>query len=257
MDTLPQEMTDRVLDFLFNNRKALTACGQACSHWLPGSRYYLFATITLQTLAWSHVETQRDLNVLCSPGSTVHRYVQALRIDGFHGKTNSIFGHLPKFPILRRLDLDGIDLYRLSIPAQKWIENQVDTITSLSLSGVHFHSHDAACRLVAAAHQLKSFKIGNIWWITHSADPLYNPKPPPISSCLSLKLGGKSFPFIRWMAQWREISRPPDLILRFGDLQSKPIRADRFTIPYALNLLGHHVIERSSYTPKLYLQNRK
>lgn len=103
MDTLPQEMTDRILDFLFDDRKALNMCGQVCSYWVSGSRYHLFATIHLQTRAWSNVETQRDLAILCNPGGTVQEYVQDLNIYGRNGRTNIIFGQLPNYPILRQL----------------------------------------------------------------------------------------------------------------------------------------------------------
>lgn len=42
---LPSELTDRILDFLHDDRRALASCALTCRGWLPTSRHHLFHTL--------------------------------------------------------------------------------------------------------------------------------------------------------------------------------------------------------------------
>ncbi|KAI0087374.1 hypothetical protein BDY19DRAFT_995062 [Irpex rosettiformis] len=49
-DTLPPELGDRVIDFLHDDSRALSACSLTCRSWLPVARYH----------RWSHTRLERS-----------------------------------------------------------------------------------------------------------------------------------------------------------------------------------------------------
>jgi len=44
---LPNEIQDRILDFLYDPKSALETCALVCRAWVPASRYHLFSRIRL------------------------------------------------------------------------------------------------------------------------------------------------------------------------------------------------------------------
>ena len=44
---LPPELTDRIIDFLYDNHLALSSCSLTCSSWLPTSRLHRFRLVRL------------------------------------------------------------------------------------------------------------------------------------------------------------------------------------------------------------------
>ncbi|KAL6305980.1 hypothetical protein BKA93DRAFT_730135, partial [Sparassis latifolia] len=51
LSVLPNELIDRIIDFLWNDRKALHNCALACRLFLPSSRYHLFSHIRVTSRA--------------------------------------------------------------------------------------------------------------------------------------------------------------------------------------------------------------
>jgi hypothetical protein len=49
MALLPLEITDRIIDFLHDDRKALYTCRLVCREWIHSSRTHLFWAINLST----------------------------------------------------------------------------------------------------------------------------------------------------------------------------------------------------------------
>src|ERR1700722_987152 len=47
MHSIPNEIQDRILDFLHDSKPALKACALVCKAWLPTSRYHLAPVIKL------------------------------------------------------------------------------------------------------------------------------------------------------------------------------------------------------------------
>ena len=49
MHSIPNEIQDRILDFLHDSKPALKACALVCKAWLPTSRYHLTPVIKLNS----------------------------------------------------------------------------------------------------------------------------------------------------------------------------------------------------------------
>jgi hypothetical protein len=47
MPEFPAELTDRIIDFLHSDKRALAACSLVCKSWIPASRCHLFREFTL------------------------------------------------------------------------------------------------------------------------------------------------------------------------------------------------------------------
>ncbi|KAJ6585693.1 hypothetical protein B0H19DRAFT_854687, partial [Mycena capillaripes] len=45
---MPPELTDRIIDFLWDSQLDLRACSMVCRQWLPSSRHHLFESITVR-----------------------------------------------------------------------------------------------------------------------------------------------------------------------------------------------------------------
>ncbi|KAJ7831181.1 hypothetical protein B0H13DRAFT_1522858, partial [Mycena leptocephala] len=45
---MPPELTDRIMDFLWDSQPSLCACSLVCRKWLPASRHHLFDSITIR-----------------------------------------------------------------------------------------------------------------------------------------------------------------------------------------------------------------
>ncbi|EMD35006.1 hypothetical protein CERSUDRAFT_96920 [Gelatoporia subvermispora B] len=45
---VPSELTDRIIDFLYNDKSSLKACSLTCRTWLPSSRFHKFRSIEIQ-----------------------------------------------------------------------------------------------------------------------------------------------------------------------------------------------------------------
>jgi hypothetical protein len=75
MALLPPEITDRIIDFLHDDRKALYACSLVCREWVPSSHTHLFWTINLSR------NCQTALLRLLEFTPQVRLYVRELSVD--------------------------------------------------------------------------------------------------------------------------------------------------------------------------------
>lgn len=54
MVEIPPEITDRILDLLYNDHATLRSCSLVCKEWLPSSRFHIFDTLELPDLSTQH-----------------------------------------------------------------------------------------------------------------------------------------------------------------------------------------------------------
>lgn len=153
---LPQELVDQVIDHLYSDPQALSACALVCQSWVHPSRYHLFSSIVIRyraspffTLTSSpnctiiphihevqllshHPFIRRDLEWLVEalPHLTVlsSSPVADLKISRFNGEvlTAESCAVIPSiFPLLKRLNL-----YH---PRKRWFVNLVEVFCMLPL----------------------------------------------------------------------------------------------------------------------------
>lgn len=101
---LPHELTDHIIDFLYADRRALSACSLVCHAWLAPARYHRFSHTTVR----GRVEPFMEL-LAFSPGFAP--YVRTFELDGArwptrrHYATAEIISVLDRLPALRHFIL--------------------------------------------------------------------------------------------------------------------------------------------------------
>jgi hypothetical protein len=79
--TLPTELTDAIIDYLYDDRCALAQCSAVCKAWLARSRHHHFKHVFLSYKNRSRISAFMDL--FNSPHSTIAPHILSLRlVDG-------------------------------------------------------------------------------------------------------------------------------------------------------------------------------
>ena len=128
--TIPQELSDLIVDFLHNDIAALCNVGLVCKSWLPASRVHLFSDITLSAMFNVH----HALEVICAEGSTIPPYISHLEME--NDESQSVDETLLRLPLLSNLKclrFISIDMADFTPDAKKRLTTMSERLTTLSL----------------------------------------------------------------------------------------------------------------------------
>ncbi|KAI0346439.1 hypothetical protein BDW22DRAFT_1352493 [Trametopsis cervina] len=112
-DSLPAEVNDRIIDFLYDDARALAACSLTCQAWLPTARYHRWANTRLRSF-----RVPRFIELLVGSPSLA-TYVTGLefqsRVGSFGRRTNTLMKCNPveldmllnRLPFLHHLSLES------------------------------------------------------------------------------------------------------------------------------------------------------
>src|ERR1700722_11607390 len=78
MHSIPNEIQDRILDFLHDSKPALKACALVCKAWLPTSRYHLTPVIKLNPHTLDYI-----IKIFKNPNCTI-RSCTELFVDNWY-----------------------------------------------------------------------------------------------------------------------------------------------------------------------------
>jgi hypothetical protein len=125
---IPQELSDLIIDFLYNDVSALCSAGLVCKSWLPASRFHLFSRIKLSSWNVPHF-----LELICAEGSIVlHHIVDfAIRVDEIQMLEEMLL-RLPLLSNLKTLRLSHINMASLTPDAKKRLNIMFRNLTSLT-----------------------------------------------------------------------------------------------------------------------------
>jgi hypothetical protein len=171
---LPAELTDVVIDFLHDDEDGLANCSLVCKAWLPATRYHIFENLVLDP--WS-IESFVDL--ITQPLATVAPVIHQLAIDmnrtRFHTIFNLILTRLPRFHMLRRLELRRVRWYALNDQAIKAINFAFGGIAELSISHNTFWDPKEVVGLVSGFTSLQKLSFRDLdWKAWHDASPNFD-----------------------------------------------------------------------------------
>ena len=128
MPTIPQELSDMILDFLHNDVAALCNAGLVCKSWLPSSRFHLFSEIWLSSLE------HHGLELTCVEGSTIPPYILDLSIEGNERQfVDETLRRLPLLSNIKSLRLTHINMANLTPDAKKKLTTMLQNLTTLYL----------------------------------------------------------------------------------------------------------------------------
>jgi hypothetical protein len=152
MTKVPPELTDRIIDFLHSDRKALKTCALVCKSWIPSSRLHLFETLYLTTSN----KILELTNLLGSNDSTtIERHVRTLKINDWVPFVR-LAQYLSRFPALESLILIGVqdDIHGLD-DLHLWFNG----ITNLDVMSFQFINPKCFSRFLDAFPLLESLRI--------------------------------------------------------------------------------------------------
>jgi hypothetical protein len=88
-ESLPDELTDRIIDFLHSDEDALSSCSLVCKAWLPSNRYHYSLYISPRNVDYL-------VELLATPTLTIGKHAHYLEI----GKIGHSKGYRRPIPAL-------------------------------------------------------------------------------------------------------------------------------------------------------------
>ncbi|TDL19486.1 hypothetical protein BD410DRAFT_792102 [Rickenella mellea] len=195
------ELTDVIIDYLHDDRRALGTCGLVCRSWLPSSRFHLFSTVQIYFF-----DVDTALPIICSPTSTIPPYVRHLELEdaglevggySYPQWLNEGLLKLPIFGALESLSLAHVAWGSLTVETRSSLLNMTRGLKRLELEYMQFGTVEQALDFFSSAPSLESLSLGSIQCHAENA-------PPTKTNKLRLKqvtFGGDSYtlPLIDWL----------------------------------------------------------
>ena len=176
---LPPELTDRIIDFLYNEPRALAACSLVAKSWTGASRCHQF---TWARLVSDEDWAKLDQLIETSP-STIH-YIRRITTDATDERPTSFFSACTRFPLLEHITMNGVITPPWELEAAA-ISSVAHKITSLALGhNASFPSRDGFWPMVRMFPNLRCFDPLEARYVV-SSEPLqlssWSCYSPPIS----------------------------------------------------------------------------
>ncbi|KAJ6585706.1 hypothetical protein B0H19DRAFT_426390 [Mycena capillaripes] len=151
---LPPELTDRIIDFLWDSHPDLRTCSLVCSQWLPSSRRHLFELVMAQT-------DDRFLALWQSPSNFLSSHARILDFGRWSKITDArIPIMLQALPTVRHLRTIIIGSFLPSPEAFPLLPH----VPKLSLQHTKFGSCADFTRFISKFAGLRKLELGSVGW---------------------------------------------------------------------------------------------
>lgn len=180
---LPPELCDRIIDYLFCDRCALSACALTCRAWLPASRLHLFRHVRLQA------STIPSLLCVLMETPAIGAYVEDLiLLTGSQGftipdvtqmKTLQMLKEiLDRLPVVKSLKIPVF--FRISVMETLILSALSKSLQAISFSGLFITDLQALSDLLASFPHLQSVGFSNeVLWL-----PIIRLPPPRVGEVI-------------------------------------------------------------------------
>ncbi|KAI0351513.1 hypothetical protein OH77DRAFT_1513787 [Trametes cingulata] len=178
---LPQELADQVIDHLWNDRCALSACSLACHAWLPSARTHLFRDQRL-----TGAKDCARFEELLESSPDIARYVRKLAIhepmstayaQNWINRVPSLVAKLDRLTTLELIGLHYVSLYKTAPETLAALSR----LTALVFADVYFDSFMDVHALLSAACNVRDLCFYRVLWLNPSCSTYGSvaPKAPP------------------------------------------------------------------------------
>ncbi|KAI0926564.1 hypothetical protein AcW1_002478 [Taiwanofungus camphoratus] len=172
----PTEIYERIIDFLWSDRRSLLACALTCRAWLPRSRYILFYCTEL----WNSDQIRRFCSLVDASPYLAY-LVRELNICPYPLAQFKLFEVFPsalagKLLSVESLRIGGahrpkLHLYPISQHFAT-LMSQFTSVSTLTLGNMEFSSVTDFGRLVCSLPCLSNLTCGMLSWTTNQYNPL-------------------------------------------------------------------------------------
>lgn len=166
---LPPELCDRIIDYLFCDRCALSACALTCRAWLPASRLHLFRHVRLQA------STIPSFLCVLMETPAIGAYVEDLMIlTGSQGFTIPDIAQMKTLQMLKEIfdrlpavkTLKVPVFFRISVMETLILSALSKSLQAISFSGLFITDLQALSELLASFPHLQSVGFSNeVLWL--------------------------------------------------------------------------------------------
>ncbi|KAJ6477628.1 hypothetical protein C8R45DRAFT_363595 [Mycena sanguinolenta] len=148
---VPPELTDRIIDYLWDSQIDLRTCSLVCSHWLPTSRRHIFESLTVRRDA-------RFLALVQCPSNVVANYTRAVDFRLWSPEIDDDTCRiLPSLPNLEALTVGEIPPSPENFPV-------LPRVRKLSLQHTSFASCVDFVLFISKFPDLRELELGWITW---------------------------------------------------------------------------------------------
>ncbi|KAH9949734.1 hypothetical protein B0H21DRAFT_88427 [Amylocystis lapponica] len=196
---VPSELSDRIIDFLWNTPVALRACSLTCRMWLPSSHFHMFRYKSVELrrrVDWELFETILRGSAEASTGLT--NYIYSINILAFGNEEVDIESSwlalvepgtmlhplLAGLSAVRQLTIDGCDHGGANLAARyarliHFLSNLtfIRSVTTLELRYTFYETHDDLMRILSACSPILASLHLRDCYVRHGPPPPVLPLP--------------------------------------------------------------------------------
>lgn len=157
--TLPFEICELIIDYLYDDKAALRKCSLVCKSWLLSARFHVFQTLELVSYG-----IEDALDFICAEGCTIPKYVRHLEITGEENNQaeelfNSALLRLPPLIDLENLALHSLPWATLDDGAKTRLSSMLSRTTSLGLYAAKVRAVPASSFSRSIIDRLQSVRL--------------------------------------------------------------------------------------------------
>jgi hypothetical protein len=176
MFRLPQELTDKVLDYLHDDKLSLVYCSLVCWEWVPATRFHIFSDITLRR-TWKRLMCPQFLSfldMLATDSCTFTPFVTQLTLEDLDGAPRGAF--TPAFSTLARLtSVSSLTFDRCrNLGVQPTLLPRLPALSELALVRIAFDSVRQVFSMLKMCPLLTSLAVVSVSWDPLSAPIVYS-----------------------------------------------------------------------------------
>ncbi|KAJ7366338.1 hypothetical protein DFH08DRAFT_165836 [Mycena albidolilacea] len=176
MFRLPQELTDKVLDYLHEDKLSLVYCSLVCWEWVPATRFHIFSDITLRR-TWKRLMCPQFLpflDMLATDSCTFTPFVTQLTLEDLDGTPGGAF--TPAFSTLARLtSVSSLTFDRCrNLGVQPTLLPRLPALSELALVRIVFDSVRQVFSMLEMCPSLTSLAVVSVSWDPSSAPIVYS-----------------------------------------------------------------------------------
>ncbi|KAH9949735.1 hypothetical protein B0H21DRAFT_88303 [Amylocystis lapponica] len=196
---VPSELSDRIIDFLWDTPVALRACSLTCRMWLPSSHFHMFRYKSVELrrrVDWELFETILRGSAEASTGLT--NYIHSIDILAFDTEEVDVESSwlalvepgtmlhplLAGLSAVRQLAINGYDYGGANLAARyprhiHFLSNStfIRSVTTLELRYTFFETHDDLMRILSACSPILASLHLKDCYVRHGPLPLVLPLP--------------------------------------------------------------------------------
>lgn len=195
------EITDQIIDYLYDDKSALKQGSLVCKEWRPSTCLHLFTSLKV-----SPNKDAEALNLLSTAGSTITRCARSLTIAleedlGLHHIwANKNIPKLPVFPSVDKLCLKCLDWEQMGTDAKAYLLRITHRAVVLTLVDVTFGSIQEGQDYLLAAPLLTNLWMDGACVFFHQDSTIIRPNLNISQMRVDLSMF-KYRPFLRWLLQ--------------------------------------------------------